>query len=515
MAIVVLFLTVIGLAIRLSAPLQASFPLNDGGLFYAMIVDLQKAGYLLPAYVTYNAASIPFAYPPLAFYLTGGLADWLQLPLFDLVRLLPAVVSGLTIPAFYSLAREITNSKTQIILAVFAFAVLPRDFAWLIMGGGITRSFGLFFALLTMAAAYRFYSRHRMRHFLACILFGALTVLTHPEATIHTAITALVFFLWKDRSFKGILLSLLMVTGIGILTSPWWHLVISRFGAAPFLAALSASATDSSNPLISLILFSRFLFTNEPFLPVLAVLGLIGLFACLSRRQTLLPAWMLILYLVEPRGGPLYLMIPLALMIGYALDNVIIPALRPKGDNPVPENAREALESMLRAKTARTLLLFLFAYSTLSAYSTAMNIKEASSLGPTDLEAFAWVKMNTPKDSQFLLVTDQLPLRDAWSEWFPVLAARRSKATVFGYEWVHDGNFGERLEMYKNLQECADKDISCLENLNPGLMDGYSHIYIFNREGPTQFPLTVHLQQDPNYKPVFENEQTLIFEKVE
>src|SRR3990172_1547106 len=200
---VVFFFTLIGLAVRLAAPLQAAFPLNDGGLFYAMIVDLQEAGYALPVYATYNAATIPFAYPPLAFYLTGWLADLLRIPTLELVRLLPAVISALTIPAFYSLAKEITSSKVQIVLAVFAFAVLPRDFAWLVMGGGITRSFGLFFALLTMATTYRFYSGYKARHFLACILFGALTAVTHPEATVHAAITALVFFLWKDRSIKG------------------------------------------------------------------------------------------------------------------------------------------------------------------------------------------------------------------------------------------------------------------------------------------------------------------------
>jgi len=512
MVIVVLFITLIGLAVRIAAPLGATFPLNDGGLFYAMIVDLQKAGYQLPAYVAYNAASIPFAYPPLAFYLNGWLADLLRLPLLDVVRLLPGIVSALTIPAFYLLAKEITASKVQIVLAVFAFAVLPRDFAWLIMGGGITRSFGLLFALLTMAAAYRFYSRHRTRHFLACILFGALTVLTHPEATVHTAVTALIFFLWKDRSFKGILLSLLMAAGILVLTFPWWSIVVSHHDVDPFLAALTASGQDSFNPLIGLILFARFLFTNEPFLPLLAVLGLIGLFASLSRRQTLLPAWMLILYLVEPRGGPLYLMIPLALLIGYALDNVILPALRPKGDNPTPENGIEALQSMLRVKTPRYFLLFLFAYSTLSAYSTSLTTKDKFSLQATDLETFTWVKANTPKDSQFLLVTGQLPLRDAWSEWFPVLAERHSQATVFGYEWVNDGNFGKRVEAYNELQQCANEDVPCLENWNSDIREKFSYVYIYNHNGPTQYPLTVHLQENADFKMVFENDQTMIFE---
>jgi hypothetical protein len=391
--------------------------------------------------------------------------------------------------------------------------LLPRDFAWLIMGGGITRSFGLLFALLTMASTYRFYNGHKTRHFLSCILLGALTAATHPEATVHTAVAALVFYLWKDRSLKGLYLSLGIAAGIMALTAPWWGSVISRHGIDPFLAAMHASGQDSLNPLISSIIFFRFMFTSEPFLPILSVLGLVGLFASLARRQTLLPAWMFILHLVEPRGGPLYMTIPLALLIGYALENMILPALRTKGDNPAPDDSRQAMESILRGKTSRYFLLFLFAYSTLSAYSTSLNIKDELSLHPTDLEAFAWVKANTPEDSQFLLITGQLPLRDAWSEWFPVLTGRHSQATVFGYEWINDGKFGNRVEAYKNLQACSHEDINCLEKWEQGSNNPYSYVYIYNRVDPIRFPLTIHLQQDDNYELVFQNDQTMVFQK--
>jgi hypothetical protein len=510
----VIFFTLIGLAIRIALPLQAAFPLNDGGLFYAMIVDLQEARYALPLYATYNGAAIPFAYPPLAFYLTGQLADLLVIPALDLVRILPAIISALTIPVFYFLAREITSSKVQITLALFAFAVLPRDFAWLVMGGGITRSFGLLFAILTMTSAYRFYSGHETRHLLSCILLGGLTAFTHPEATVHTAITALVFYLWKDRSRKGFLLSLGIAAGILALTAPWWGLVVSRHGFDPFLAAMNASGQDSINPLIGLFIFFRFLFTDEPFLPLLSMLGLVGLFASLARRQTLLPAWMFILHLIEPRGGSLYMMIPLALLIGYALENVILPALRPKGDNPSPDNARQALEGMLRGKTSRYFLLFLFAYSIMAAYSTNLKIKDELSLQPADTDAFAWVKKNTPEDSEFLLVTGQLPLRDAWSEWFPILTERHSQATVFGYEWVNDGKFGERVEAYKNLQACAYEGTACLDKWDQGSSEAFSYVYLWNRTDPMRYPLTVHIQQNPNYRLVFENEQSVIFQKI-
>jgi hypothetical protein len=298
------------------------------------------------------------------------------------------------------------------------------------------------------------------------------------------------------------------------LTTPWWGSVLSRHGLGPFLAAGTAARQDSLNPILNLVLFFRFTFTNEPFLPILAVIGLAGCFASLARRQSLLPAWLLLAYLAEPRGGPLYMMIPLALLIGYGLENVVLPALRPKGDNPSPANAREALESVLRWKASRYFLLFLFAYSAISAYSTSLMIQNELSLGRADQEAFNWAKANTPEDSRFLLVTGQLPLRDAWSEWFPALAERRSLATVFGYEWVNDGKFGQRVEAYKRLQACAYEDAACLDGWNQGSGEAFSYVYLYHRDGPLQFPLAVHLQQNIDYNLVFQNNRTLIFEKI-
>ncbi len=277
---------------------------------------------------------------------------------------------------------------------------------------------------------------------------------------------------------------------------------------------MSASGQDSINPLVGLFIFFRFLFTDEPFLPILSMLGLVGLFASLARKQTLLPAWMFILHLIEPRGGTLYMMIPLALLVGYALESVILPALRQVDEDAPPRDARLALESILRGKVSRYFILFLFAYSAMSAYSTSLKIQDEFSLRQTDLEAFAWVRENTPEDSEFLLVTGQLPLRDAWSEWFPVLTERHSQGTLFGYEWVNDGLFRERVDAYKSLQACSKKDAACLENWNQGSSAPFSYIYLWNQTDATQYPLSIYLQQESDYELVFQNDQTMIFDKV-
>ena len=169
----VFFLTLVGFAVRISAPLSGSFPLNDGGLFYKMILDLQGNHFILPDYTTYNNAALPFAYPPFAFYFYGLIASAGQVSVLKLMQFLPSIVSALTIPAFYLLAKEILDSKAQAALALLAFTFVPRTFDWLIMGGGVTRAFGLLFALLAMRQSYIFFSRQSQGTALAMIGLGA------------------------------------------------------------------------------------------------------------------------------------------------------------------------------------------------------------------------------------------------------------------------------------------------------------------------------------------------------
>ena len=60
-----------GAWVRFLPTLETDTPINDGGMFYVMIADLRANHILLPAFTSYNHLSIPFAYPPLSFYVAG------------------------------------------------------------------------------------------------------------------------------------------------------------------------------------------------------------------------------------------------------------------------------------------------------------------------------------------------------------------------------------------------------------------------------------------------------------
>src|SRR5512144_1120494 len=91
----------IGVFMRFNVTSLAGFPINDGGMFAVMVDDLKSSHYLLPAFTTYNHLNIPYAYPPLGFYLGRVAADLFGLSAVQVLRWVPAFFASLSIPAFY------------------------------------------------------------------------------------------------------------------------------------------------------------------------------------------------------------------------------------------------------------------------------------------------------------------------------------------------------------------------------------------------------------------------------
>lgn len=516
---VVSFATLLGLGIRLGVVTQSRFPLNDGGLFYAMITDLMAKRLSLPVFTTYNHVAIPYAYPPLTFYVYALLSLATRISVLDLMHYLPALISCASIPAFYGLAEDVLESKTRSALATVTFALLPRSFEWLIMGGGVTRSFGLLFALLALRQAYRLFSPHAGRGIAPLALFSSLVVYSHPEAATHTAIGAVVFYLLRDRSRAGLLRGLAVAMCVAAATAPWWGTVLARNGLDPFLAAAAAAREDSYNVLVGLLALFRFQFADEPFLSIFSVLSLVGIAFLLARRQLVLPLWLLAMHTLEPRGGPPFMMMPIALAAGVALHDVVLPSLQPRqARDPESSDARPqihegTLDQLLRGGAVRLLIGFIIVYGIAAAYATGWTIVQQFTLSSGDLQAITWVRDNTPPESRFALVTQGLPLRDATAEWFPALSARKSVATVFGFEWILQPNFASRIAEYRSLQACAPGGAECLKSWAMDYRQPVDYIYVTSPAG-TPPGLVAALGNTADFETAYSNASVTIFRRL-
>ena len=498
----------LGLWVRAVHVLPAGFPLNDGGLFYAMAEDIQRAGYALPEFSSYNDGTIPFVYSPLAFYFAALLDDLTPLSLLDSIWLLPLVESVFVVGAFHLFARSLLSDRWAAIVATAAFAVVPRSFIWLIMGGGLTRALGLAFALLALREARRARTAEQWwRPALLGALYLACTVLAHLEAAAFLVASLPLFALFPPRR-RGVLA--LATIGLGglLFTAPWWGLVLARHGVEPFLAARDfGGSLLSEGTLDTMWLQLRDpIFTGEPFFPLIGALGLLGAVYSIATGRWLVPGWWLLILLLNMRAFPTFAAVPTALLVGVAVRWVIAPSLTratASTDSSAPgwtaRWQRPAQYVGIAAIAAGALW-----FAILGALEDRRGDQRyLEALSNTDVEAMQWVDQRTPEDARFLVVSRNRWFADRDGEWFPVLAERESVNTVQGYEWV-DGEFVRRSILQFRARNCGNDDADCLDPIDE--REPFDYVYV---PPVCCSSLRASLLHDPRYDVVYNRGATI------
>lgn len=518
----VLFATLLGGFVRIAPGLASDFPLNDGGLFYILIRDLQAGSYHLPAFTSYNQASIPFIYPPLSFYLTGFLSDVTGLSILDLLRLLPPLVSIATIPAVYLLARRLLQSRTAASIATVSFALLPTAFDFMIVGGGLPRALGFLFAILTLHQAAALDSGAGKARLASTTILASLTVLCHPVVAWFTFYSLAVLLLFKARNRRGLTVSAIVVVGTIVMTAPWWGTNIARHGVGPFLAAFQAG----TRPWSAILAPFLFMQTNEPYLTLQAVFALLGVFLCLRRREFHLPVWLAAVFYLESRLTATYAVIPTALLVGIGFEGIVLRGLQGAGSAlsvggrsgpaSIPERDGAARASLVTGAAGRVGMIasaYFIIYLLIAAYLAAPR----QALPQSQRQAMQWSRENTPATSRFAVISGiESAGIDYVSEWFPALTDRVSVATPQGYEWFPDQVFDARWAAHGELQRCQWQGIECLVAWASESRTTFTHLYVVKQqvtgiaEG-TGGGLYEALRASPSYLAIYDQKDAAIF----
>ncbi len=467
----------IAFAVRARFVLPAGFPLNDGGLFVVMSQDIQAANYLLPATTSYNPAGgveIPFAYPPLAFYLAALVEDLTPLTMVQVYWVLPLIGSMLAVAGVYVLARTFFSGRMIPLVAAAAFALAPRSFTWLVMGGGLTRSWGLAAALFALAAYRTALSeesspRTRHRALAAATVFSAITLGTHLEAGVFLAAAVLLTSVsWPDR--WRVTAFFTMGVGTLVLTAPWWATVLARHGTEPFMAAMNYGGDVLAEGSVGEGLVERLIapvMTNEPFFAVIGATGAFGAIIALVRGKWVLPALWGTLIVLNMRALPTFAMVPTALLAAYATIDVILPLFR-----SAVEQERTELGKWRPALVAGAIAAIAFYGATDATRGEANFLRPVSD---DDQRAMRWASWNVPEGSTFLVVPVRGWYADREGEWLPTLTGHPAANVAQGYEWV-DGEFNRRLALQYRAYVCGFYTTDCLEELAADVR--FTHVYL-------------------------------------
>lgn len=437
-----------GIVVRFYPATANGFPLNDGGMFFTMAQDLKANGYALPHFTNYNHADIPFAYPPFGFYIAALLSS--LIPDSDLIIFLylPAVINSLSILVFYLFAKEIINSRTSASLATLIYALSPRTFVWQIMGGGITRAFGMLFLLLMLWQAILLFRKPNRSHLFLTSLFGAGTVISHPQTALHAALGGFLLFLCFGLNKRGFISAFFTGLGVALLSSPWWGTVLARHGIEPFISA----GQTSQRTLESYLGILKFDGLGDIlFLPIL-FLAFIGIFLTLRQKSYFLFAWAFLALLIDPRGGEGIALLSLATLAGMGLV---------KFSGWISRMDSEQAEVLFTRRRVQILWMGLVMYFIMTAVIFDFQLVNTS-LKAGELEMIEWVNENTTEGATFLLATGrEFSMTDPLQEWFPALTEQKSTTTLQGLEWTLAENFFPWHEQLTLFQHCAD--IACVD----------------------------------------------------
>lgn len=424
------------LAHRLWLAFSTDFPYNDGALFLAFVKAIAHTFPALPATVDFNGLAIPFAYPPLSFWIGAGLVRLGMAPL-DVVRFLPILFSTVYVLVFAAVLHRMRCSAAVVGLTLLFLLSNARAFEWLVMGGGLSRSLGAsFFALTLLLSECAVRQSDRMRRLLLLATSGltvSAAILSHPEFGLDSAVAVVVWHACRGPSLRQSMLDVAFVGALAAVgIAPWIAQMLNLHGLAPYRDA--SQSRGEVGLLFEIIIKLGRHFLSNP-------LALLGLVLALRKRQWLWPALLAATLLATPRHG----LTPAALILAVLAAEAFfwLLSLRRFSDNPVD---RRILVASL------VLLLILPLRANHFGYGTSI-----APLSHEQRQAMAWVVRNAPQ-ARFVLANAHSWDLDRASEWFPLLTGAAGVNTVQGREWLDGDRFNTWVAIDAEMKTATNCD---------------------------------------------------------
>lgn len=430
-------------ALRLVPMLAHDWPLGDGGLFYVMIGDIIAAGFALPDSISYQGGIIPFAYPPLAFYVAGVVETTTQLARSDVMRVTPTVTVLSCVAAMYLVAAEIGPSRRHALVSTAFFGALLGLTDLLSSGGGLTRSMGLLLALLATWQGIRMYHTGRWRNVAATALLAGLALLSHPQAGLFIAVGmgSVLLTRWSGRALLQTIVSAL---GAALVASPWIAAVVTRHGIEPFISAAGVPHRDLLDSALAYVFMFLFI------APVIGLLDIAGQVRQLAQRRLQLIIWRVGVFVLDPRFSPIAGAAPVSMLAAHGTLDLVTPLVWRLAGARRPDGLSHGRRISLRRAVVGILVLLAFVPTIGAALDSA---GPDGALTPGQRTAMTWVRDHTSPETPVAILATNRWGSDDVSEWFPALSERNSVTTSQGLEWIGDERF-DRYAIEDELRSC-------------------------------------------------------------
>ncbi|MEO0561406.1 MAG: hypothetical protein AAF125_04805 [Chloroflexota bacterium] len=542
-----IYVTLLGAWVRVWLANRIGFPLNDGLFALDLARAVEGQAWPLAPFMTYNGQDVAFAHPPLAPYI-AVFFGWLRdMTLIQTFTFYPMWISILSVPVFFIMATDMMGSRWRAFTATLVFAFTPSLLINGMYGSAVVTGTAQLLAMLTIWQGYLLIANGRERHLLPTALFLTLTAFTHGETTLVAVGVLVLLTVVFGRNRLSPLHLLLVLSVMLVALFVWLTPVLWLHGAGPFLGVFPMAKVGTDLTAGTLVA-AQSLFTGEILVPMLTVIGVLGAFVALAKRNPFLPLWLAFTLLFFREEMLMMAALPLAMLVAVALHFWILPVLMAAGhetfaggiayiDYYSQRQWLRRLNERLYTLPAVLLVVLLAGYTAFGTVS-ALTIKTddgSVSVSTADQEAFAWAAKNVR--AQVAKNTKQMvpPLpfivisgangwkQDTVNAWFPLLAGNFSRTLVPGSGWYE--RFAREEAAYFSFEGCLNaSSTDCLleaeaaalgvtvEDILAGdVAPFYTHIYM---SPDAQGALRVTLLNSPNFERIYNRNGVVIYARV-
>jgi len=493
------------------------YPAYGGGLYLDIAAEILAGGYALPATIPgYTADGVPFAYPPLQFYLLAVLLDVGADPI-AVARILPPIGMLAGLVPVYLLARDYAGSRPAGGIASVAVAVNPQLVEWHVSAGGMVRAFAFLYAMTAIYAGYHAVDDGSRRSVVVGVVAFAATLLTHPTYALFVVVTYLVLWAVRDRSAPGFARGAVVGVGGVAIALPWLSATVATHGADVFVGAAGTHgglggglASVAASPL------------------TLAALVPAG-YLLVARRDWFVAVWTAAATFLfsQPRFAYAVGSVALAAAALDAARRSGVPARlrerdrRTDGDG---EGSRTWGRPLARVRGSRAVdpaaALAAFCLVAVAAGGGAYLAHEMTL--PTDpstpafldgeaVDAMAWAAAETPPDATFVVLGDA-------AEWFPALSGRTILIGPWGVEWKGADRYGTQLAAFESVSTCSSVD--CVESTAATVGDLPDYVYVpkggYTVRGTVRASfgtLERSFEHAPDWERTYENDGVVVYRR--
>ena len=448
-----------------------ALPLGYAGLYAQASEQIAQARFRLPLVIhLYGPGDVPFAYPPLAFYVMALALD-LGMSTFTYLRFVPPLLSLLALIPLYMLAERLTHSKLGAVVAVAICAASPALYAAHTWASGVVRTLAFLFML---SGLYVFDRAIRQdRWFLPAVagVFFGLVFLTHLSYAFFLVLCVACWL--AARLARQSIRAAAKCTAVAVVVViPWASLMLVRYGTGPFLDAwFTHGNTTFLGVLMQPTALASWLSGNLsvigviPFLVVFVALGLMYL---ISLREFTLPLLLLVSLLMLSPEGDRFIILVAAILAGASAGAAAAWLQRTRWATPI----------------SQALLGLVAMYAIYLGFQGIQ--KTRPQLEDGALKLGEYVRTTTPTQARFLILA-----APSEAEWFPYLLQREPLASKWGAEWL--GTYYSASGLVGAINDCRRaQDVECLQKLHLNL--GTEDILITLRQDK---PLTIDLESRP------------------